>query len=62
VDPRDVAAAKDALARLLDDDALRGRLGAAARRRAEGELSYDALAARLAPLAAGDLGALTPFG
>ena len=37
---------------------VRDRLGTAARARAVGELSYDALAARLAPLAAGDLGVL----
>ena len=36
-----------ALARLLDDPALRCRLGAAARRRAEQEFTYDRLAARL---------------
>jgi len=46
------------LERLLADDALRARLGDAARRRAVSEFAYDALAARLAPLAAGDLGVL----
>ena len=58
VEPRDVGAVRDALARLLRDDALRARMGAAARARAATELSYDALAARLVPLAAGDLGTL----
>ena len=58
VDPRDVAAVRAALDRLLRDDALRHRLGAAARRRAVDEFSYDHLAARLAQLAGGDLAAL----
>jgi phosphatidylinositol alpha-1,6-mannosyltransferase len=43
-EPREVAGA---LARLLDDPDLRARLGDAARRRAESEFSYDALARRL---------------
>jgi phosphatidylinositol alpha-1,6-mannosyltransferase len=58
VDPRDVGDVRAALERLLRDDELRARMGAAARVRATSELSYDALAARLAPLAAGDLGTL----
>jgi phosphatidylinositol alpha-1,6-mannosyltransferase len=58
VEPRDVVAVRDALDRLLRDGALRARLGVAARERAATELSYDALAARLAPLAAGDLSIL----
>ena len=62
VDPRDVAAARHTLDRLLRDSELRTRMGAAARARAATELSYDALAARLAPLAAGDLGILREFG
>ena len=45
--PRDVGAVTDALAPLLDDAALRGRQGAAARQRAERELSWDVSAARL---------------
>ena len=61
VEPRDVDAVRGALDRLLRDDALRERMGAAARARAATELSYDALAARLAPLAAGDLGVLRPL-
>jgi phosphatidylinositol alpha-1,6-mannosyltransferase len=55
VEPRDVRAVRAAIDRLLRDDRLAKRLGAAARRRAVDELSYDVLAARLAPLAAGDL-------
>jgi phosphatidylinositol alpha-1,6-mannosyltransferase len=58
VEPRDVGAVRAALDRLLRDDDLRLRMGAAARARAARELSYDALAARLVPLAAGDLGTL----
>lgn len=58
VEPRDVAAVRSALGRLLGDDGLRARMGAAARARVERELSFDALAARLAPLAAGDLSVL----
>ncbi len=58
VGPRDVVAVRAALERLLRDDDLRTRMGAAARVRAASELSYDALAARLVPLAAGDLGTL----
>ncbi|MFA5884791.1 MAG: glycosyltransferase family 4 protein [Acidimicrobiia bacterium] len=61
VEPRDVVAVRGALDRLLRDDARRERMGAAARARAATELSYDALAARLAPLAAGDLGVLRPL-
>ena len=57
VPPRDVDAVRDALARLLGDDALRARLGAAARERAVTELSYDVLARRLLPLTRGDLDA-----
>ena len=45
--PEDPEAVAIALARLLDDPALRCRLGAAARRRAEEEFTYDRLAARL---------------
>jgi phosphatidylinositol alpha-1,6-mannosyltransferase len=45
--PRDVAAVVRALDRLLGDDALRARLGEAARRRAVTEFDYDVLARRL---------------
>jgi phosphatidylinositol alpha-1,6-mannosyltransferase len=58
VEPRDAQHVRDALARLLGDAELRGRLGAHARRRVESEFSYDLLATRLAPLAGGDLGVL----
>ncbi len=62
VEPRDVAAVRAALDRLLGDKELRARLGAAARRRAVEEHSYDRLAARLARLAGGDLAALEAIG
>jgi phosphatidylinositol alpha-1,6-mannosyltransferase len=62
VDPRDDVAARDALARLLEDAELRTVMGAAARQRAEKELSYDELVARLAPIARGDLSSLAPIG
>jgi phosphatidylinositol alpha-1,6-mannosyltransferase len=45
--PEDPDAVAVALARLLDDDGLRQRFGAAARARAEAEFTYDALAGRL---------------
>ncbi|MGH9181606.1 MAG: glycosyltransferase, partial [Acidimicrobiales bacterium] len=45
--PEDPAAVAAALAPLLDDQDLRRRMGAAARRRAERDFSYDELAARL---------------
>lgn len=46
-DPRGVAEVAAALGALLDDGAFRAELGAAARVRAETELSYDVLARRL---------------
>ena len=45
--PDDAGDVATVLTRLLDDDALRARMGAAARTRAETEFSYDHLAARL---------------
>jgi phosphatidylinositol alpha-1,6-mannosyltransferase len=57
VEPRDVGGVRDALDRVLRDDGLRGRLGAAARALAVAT-SADAMAARLGPLAAGDLDVL----
>ena len=51
--PDDAEAAAAAITRLLGDDALRAEMGAAARRRAEREFGYDALARRLAGALAG---------
>jgi phosphatidylinositol alpha-1,6-mannosyltransferase len=48
VDPTDVDEVTDALHRLLIDEDLRARMGAAGRRRAAAEFDYDRLAARLA--------------
>jgi phosphatidylinositol alpha-1,6-mannosyltransferase len=62
VEPRDVGAVREAIRTLLSDDALRARFGAAARARAADVLCYDVLAARLAPLAAGDLAVLARTG
>ena len=61
VTPRDVGALRDALRRLLDDAALRARMGAAARDRAVRDFSYDHLVERLRPLARGELGTLQPL-
>ncbi|HEV3134636.1 MAG TPA: glycosyltransferase family 4 protein [Acidimicrobiia bacterium] len=61
VDPYDAGGVRAALDRLLGDDALRERLGAAARRRAVEELTYDRQVGRLLPLTRGDLGALSPL-
>jgi len=58
VAPRDVAAVRDAIAALVDDDALRARMGEAARRRAVEEFAYDRLAAQLEPVARGELSAV----
>lgn len=46
-DPSNVEAVRHALARLVDYEELRVRMGTAARRRAEEHFSYDTLAARL---------------
>jgi phosphatidylinositol alpha-1,6-mannosyltransferase len=51
---------RGALAALLADEGLRARMGAAARARAVMEFSYDTLAARLAPVVAGELAGLGP--
>jgi phosphatidylinositol alpha-1,6-mannosyltransferase len=61
VEPRDVGGVRTALDRLLRDDALRARLGAAARRRAVEELSYDQLVTRFLPVTRGDFAALAPL-
>jgi phosphatidylinositol alpha-1,6-mannosyltransferase len=58
VEPRDVTAVRDAIGRLLADDALRAKIGDAALQRARSDFSYDVLTKRLAPLAAGDLSLL----
>jgi phosphatidylinositol alpha-1,6-mannosyltransferase len=58
VDGRDVAEIRRAIDRLLDDEDLRARMGAAARARAVREFDYDQLVTRLAPSAAGDLDGL----
>jgi len=62
VNPRDVAAVRTAIARLIDDDELRARMGAAARRRALDEFAYDRLATRLEPVARGELSAVGRLG
>ena len=62
VDPLDAGAVADALRRLLGDTGLRHRMGAAGRARAGTSFAYDTLAARLTPLACGDLSGLTPLG
>jgi phosphatidylinositol alpha-1,6-mannosyltransferase len=58
VAPRATADVRAALQRLTSDDALRARMGAAARRRACDDFAYDDLVARLAPIARGDLSGL----
>jgi phosphatidylinositol alpha-1,6-mannosyltransferase len=58
VDPRSASDVRYALLRLLGDSELRARFGAAGRHRAVTELSYDRLARRLEPVAAGELDAL----
>ncbi len=58
VEPRDVAAVRDALASVLGDDERRREFGVRARRRAVEEFSYDVLVQRLAPVARGELDAL----
>jgi phosphatidylinositol alpha-1,6-mannosyltransferase len=62
VDPLDAGAVAVALERLLADPTLRRQMGAAARARAEQAFAYDTLAARLMPLAQGDLSVLAPVG
>jgi len=57
VDP-DAVSVREAIERLLADDVTRAAMGDAARARAVREFSRDLLAARIAPLAAGDLSVL----
>jgi glycosyltransferase involved in cell wall biosynthesis len=59
VPPGDVPALRGALARLLGDSELRGRLGAAARHYVESELSWDVLVDRLLALYA-DVASVLP--
>ena len=61
VDPHDAGGVRAALDRLLGDDALRKRLGAAARTRAVEELACDRQVERLLPVTRGDLGELSPL-
>jgi phosphatidylinositol alpha-1,6-mannosyltransferase len=61
VEPRDVAATRDAIARLVGDRALRERMGDAARRRAVEHFDYNRLVADLAVVARGDLSAVGPL-
>ena len=61
VDGRDARAVARALRTLLLDDALRERMGAAARRRAVTEHAYERMVAPLVPLAVGDLSCLRPL-
>jgi phosphatidylinositol alpha-1,6-mannosyltransferase len=58
VGPTDVVATRVAIKRMTDDVELRRRMGAAARRRAVDEFSYDRLVDPLRRLAAGELDAL----
>jgi phosphatidyl-myo-inositol dimannoside synthase len=62
VAPRDVGAVRSSIRRLLADDDLRARMGAAARKRAVDEFSNDQLATRLEPVARGDLSVVGPLG
>jgi phosphatidyl-myo-inositol dimannoside synthase len=61
VDPHDAGGVRAALDRLLGDDALRERLGVAARKRAVEELAYDRQVERLLPVTRGNLGVLSPL-
>ena len=61
VDPHDAGGVRAALDRLLGDDGLRERLGTAARKRANEELTYDRQVGRLLPVTRGDLDALSPL-
>jgi phosphatidylinositol alpha-1,6-mannosyltransferase len=61
VAPHDVGAVRGAIGRLIADTELRAHMGAAARRRAEEEFTNDLLAARLGPVARGDLSAVGPL-
>jgi phosphatidylinositol alpha-1,6-mannosyltransferase len=58
----DAGSVRAGIERLLADDVTRGRMGDAARDRAVREFSRDLLAARIAPLARGDLSVLEVLG
>ena len=62
VEPRDVPAVRDAIAKLCADHTLRDRMGRAARARAVEHYAYDRLVERLLPIARGDLGAASRLG
>jgi len=62
VDPLDAGAVAGALSRLLAHPELRRTMGERARARARASFAYDGLAARLEPLARGDLSGLMPIG
>ena len=62
VDQLDPAALADALARLLGDAALRGRMGEAGRRRFHAEFTFARFRDRLAPILAGAFGGPIPGG
>jgi phosphatidylinositol alpha-1,6-mannosyltransferase len=55
VDGRSVAEVRDAVRALLEHDATRVTMGAAARERAQQEFAYDRLVERLQPIARGEL-------
>jgi phosphatidylinositol alpha-1,6-mannosyltransferase len=61
VAPRDVEAARDAIARLVGDAGLRDRMGEAARGRAVDAFDNDRLVAQLALVARGDLSVVGPL-
>ena len=61
VAPRDVGAARDAIARLVGDRGLRDRMGDAARRRAVEAFDNERLVADLALVARGDLSVVGPL-
>ncbi len=62
VEPKDHEAIREALEKVLTDDALRRRMGAGARRRAVEQFSYDSLVAPLIPVTRGDLDSLRTLG
>ena len=59
VDPHSVSEVSGAIDRLIGDPDLRHLMGQAARARAKAMFSYEHLAQRLSPLAAGDTSGLS---